>query len=66
MFVCMRCFNEVYWRRVPSPDCPECHAVSTYEPFTFAKIEDWGSEDLINKAAELEKERLRARLEGKL
>jgi hypothetical protein len=66
LFVCIQCLNEVYWRRVPSPDCPACHAVSTYEPFTFNEIENWGTEGLINKAAELEKERFGARLEGKL
>jgi hypothetical protein len=64
LFVCMQCFSKVYWRRVPSPDCPECHAVSTYEPFTFEEIRNWGSEDLINKAVELEKERLSNCLES--
>jgi hypothetical protein len=32
------------------PDCPTCHGVSTYEPFTLEAIHDWGTEDLVAKA----------------
>jgi hypothetical protein len=50
-WVCMSCLGEVYYRKVPMPDCPSCHGVSTYEGFTLDAIRDWGTEDLIAKAA---------------
>ena len=49
-WVCMSCLSEVYYRKVPMPDCPSCHGVSTYEAFTVDAISDWGTEDLIAKA----------------
>ena len=49
-WVCMSCLGEVYYRKVPMPDCPSCHGVSTYEGFTLEAIRDWGTEDLITKA----------------
>jgi len=48
--VCMSCLNEVFRRKVPMPDCPACHGVSTYEAFTLESIRDWGTEELIAKA----------------
>ena len=51
LWVCMTCLNEVYRQKVPIPDCPTCHGVSTYEAFTLDSIRDWGTEDLIAKAA---------------
>ncbi|MFO0775604.1 MAG: hypothetical protein U0172_13170 [Nitrospiraceae bacterium] len=50
LWVCMSCLGEVYWRKVPRPDCPSCHGVSTYEHFTLAAVQDWGTADLIAKA----------------
>lgn len=50
-WVCMSCLGEVYYRKVPMPDCPSCHGVSTYEGFTLDAIKDWGTEELIAKAA---------------
>jgi hypothetical protein len=49
-WVCMSCLTEVFYRKVPMPDCPSCHGVSTYEGFTLEAIRDWGTEDLIAKA----------------
>lgn len=54
--VCMSCLGEVYRRKVPMPDCPSCHGVSTYEAFTLESIRDWGSEELIAKAQEAQQE----------
>jgi hypothetical protein len=54
--VCMSCLNEVFWRKVPMPDCPTCHGVSTYEAFTLDSIRDWGTEELIAKAMKSEAE----------
>ena len=48
--VCMSCLSEVFYLKVPMPDCPTCHGVSTYEAFTLEAIRDWGTEDLIAKA----------------
>jgi hypothetical protein len=48
--VCMSCLNEVFLRKVPMPDCPTCHGVSTYESFSLESIRDWGTEELIAKA----------------
>ena len=48
-FVCMSCLNEVYRCKVPSA-CPTCDAISTFEAFTLAGIQDWGSEGLVTKA----------------
>jgi len=48
-WVCMSCLSEVFYRKVPMPDCPTCHSVSTYEAFTLEAIRDWGTEDLIAK-----------------
>ncbi|HXF92045.1 MAG TPA: hypothetical protein VNK46_04760 [Nitrospiraceae bacterium] len=50
LWVCMSCLNEVFRRKVPKPDCPTCHGVSTYEAFTLEAIRDWGTEELIAKA----------------
>ncbi len=49
-WVCMSCLEEVFYRKVPMPDCPACHGVSTYEGFTLDAIRDWGTEELITKA----------------
>ena len=49
-WVCMSCLSEVFYRKVPMPDCPTCHGVSTYEAFALEAIRDWGTEDLIAKA----------------
>jgi hypothetical protein len=49
-WVCMSCLGEVYYRKVPMPNCPSCHGVSTYEGFTLEAVRDWGTEDLIAKA----------------
>ncbi|MGQ0696405.1 MAG: hypothetical protein ACT4OL_12660 [Nitrospiraceae bacterium] len=49
-WVCMSCLGEVFYRKVPMPDCPSCHGVSTYEGFTLEAIRDWGTEELITKA----------------
>lgn len=48
--VCMSCLSEVFYLKVPMPDCPTCHGVSTYEAFTIEAIRDWGTEELIAKA----------------
>jgi hypothetical protein len=50
LMVCMACLNEVFRQKVPMPDCPTCHGVSTYEPFTLESIRDWGTPELIAKA----------------
>jgi len=50
LLVCMSCLSEVFKRKVPMPDCPACHGVSTYEAFTLEAIRDWGTEPLIEKA----------------
>ncbi|MSR24627.1 MAG: hypothetical protein EXR96_06005 [Nitrospiraceae bacterium] len=50
LLVCMSCLNEVFKRKVPMPDCPACHGVSTYEAFTLEAIRDWGTDPLIEKA----------------
>jgi hypothetical protein len=50
LWVCMSCLNEVFYRKVPMPDCPTCHGVSTYEAFTVDAVRDWGTEELIAKA----------------
>jgi hypothetical protein len=50
LLVCMSCLNEVFKRKVPIPDCPACHGVSTYEAFTLEAIRDWGTDPLIEKA----------------
>jgi hypothetical protein len=42
--------SEAFYCKVPMPDCPTCHGVSTYESFTLEAIRDWGTEDLIAKA----------------
>ena len=49
-WVCMSCLTEVFYRKVPMPDCPSCHGVSTYEGFTLEAIRDWGTEELIARA----------------
>ena len=48
--VCMSCLNEAFCRKVPMPACPSCQGVSTYEAFTLAAVQDWGTEELIAKA----------------
>ena len=50
LFVCMACLNEVFRSKVPIEGCPSCGAVSTYEAFTLESIQEWGTEELINKA----------------
>jgi hypothetical protein len=50
-WVCMSCLGEVFYRKIPMPDCPSCHGVSTYEGFTLDAVRDWGTEELIAKAA---------------
>ena len=42
--------SEAFCRKVPMPACPTCHGVSTYEAFTLAAVQDWGTEELIAKA----------------
>ena len=49
-WVCMSCLSEVFYRKVPMPNCPGCHGVSTYEAFAIEAIADWGTEDLVAKA----------------
>ena len=49
-WVCMSCLSEVFYCKVPMPDCPTCQGVSTYEAFTLEAIRDWGTEELIVKA----------------
>ena len=56
LLVCMSCLSEVYRRKVPMPDCPTCHGVSTYETFTLESIRDWGTEELIEKAGKAKTE----------
>lgn len=56
LLVCMSCLSEVFRRKVPMPECPTCHGVSTYEAFTLESIRDWGTEDLIAKAMSAEAE----------
>jgi hypothetical protein len=46
----MSCLGEVFYRKVPMPDCPACHGVSTYEGFALEAIRDWGTAELIAKA----------------
>jgi len=55
-WVCMYCLEEVFWRKIPKPDCPNCHRPSTYEPFTLEKIQQWGTEELIAKAGQVKSE----------
>jgi hypothetical protein len=49
-WVCMGCLSEVFWQKIPNPDCPTCHHIATYEDFTLKGIMDWGTEELIAKA----------------
>jgi hypothetical protein len=46
----MSCLSEAFYRKVPMPDCPNCHGVSTYEAFAIEAIADWGTDDLVAKA----------------
>ena len=50
VWVCMSCLSEAFCRKVPMPACPTCHGVSSYEAFTLAAVQDWGTEELIAKA----------------
>ena len=56
-FVCMDCLDEVYRRKVPR-ECPNCQAISSFEPFTLESIKDWGTEELIAKAQHASSEEL--------
>lgn len=56
LLVCMSCLSEVFRRKVPMPDCPACHGISTYETFTLQGIRDWGTEELIAKALKAQAE----------
>ena len=56
LLVCMSCLSEVFRRKIPMPECPTCHGVSTYEAFTLESIQDWGTEDLVAKALRAEAE----------
>ena len=56
LLVCMSCLSEVFRRKVPMPDCPACHGISTYETFTLQAIRDWGTEELIAKALKAQAE----------
>lgn len=49
-WVCMSCLGEVFYRKVPMPNCPSCQGVSTYEGFPIEAVRDWGTEELIAKA----------------
>ena len=62
LWVCMSCLSEVFCRKVPMPACPTCHGASTYEAFTLAAVQDWGTDELIAKAvaAQREEEAVRA------
>ncbi|MGQ0812739.1 MAG: hypothetical protein ACT4OO_16145 [Nitrospiraceae bacterium] len=51
LWVCMSCLGEAFRRKVPNPNCPTCHGVSTYEAFSIDAIREWGTEDLIAKAS---------------
>ena len=50
LWVCMSCLSEAFCQKVPMPDCPTCHGVSTYEAFSLAAVKDGGTEELIAKA----------------
>ncbi|WP_447969437.1 hypothetical protein [Nitrospira sp. M1] len=50
LFVCMECLEEVFRAKVPIQGCPGCGAVSTFEPFAFESLEEWGTPELIAKA----------------
>jgi hypothetical protein len=50
LLVCMSCLNEVYCQKIPNPSCPSCGSVSAFEAFTLESIQDWGTEELIQKA----------------
>jgi len=52
----MSCLSEAFCRKVPMPACPTCHGVSTYEAFTLAAVQDWGTEELIAKAVAAQQE----------
>ncbi len=56
LWVCMSCLSEVFRRKVPMPDCPACHGVSTYEAFALESILDWGTDELIAKARKAHEE----------
>lgn len=56
LWVCMSCLNEAFCRKVPMPACPTCHGVSTYEAFTLAAVQDWGTAELIAKATAAQRE----------
>ena len=61
-WVCMTCLNEVFWRKIPQPDCPTCHGYNTYDNFTCEGIKSWGTPDLVEKAYQVKSEVVRARL----
>jgi hypothetical protein len=52
----MSCLSEAFCRKVPMPACPTCHGVSTYEAFTLAAVQDWGTDELIAKAVAAQQE----------
>jgi hypothetical protein len=53
LYVCINCLERVYWRQIPTPACPGCHAVSSYESFQLEQVQDWGSTSLIKEAEAL-------------
>ncbi len=62
LWVCINCMSEVFWQKIPNPDCPTCHHRATYEDFTLDEIMDWGTDDLISKARQAKAEAVEARL----
>jgi hypothetical protein len=56
LWVCMSCLSEAFCRKVPMPACPTCQGVSTYEAFTLAAVQDWGTDELIAKAVAAQQE----------
>jgi hypothetical protein len=53
LYVCMNCLDQVYWKHIPRPNCPRCHAVSSYEAFQLEQVQDWGFTSLVKEAEAL-------------